>query len=71
MTVAFTPHDRPPRLIRKVETLAGPDGRGCDLLAVYDFAQNILIICRPMFDRLSLAEQREVERTHEPALVLA
>lgn len=64
MTVAFTPHDRPPRLIRRVTHL--PD----ELLAVYDYEQNLLVINGPVFDTLTPAQQRDVERTHEPALAV-
>jgi hypothetical protein len=64
MSVAFTPNDRPPRLIRYVSHLEG------DLLSTYDYEQNLLVVCRPLFDRLDKQMKRDVLRTHCPALEL-
>jgi hypothetical protein len=66
MTVAFTPHDRPPRLTRFVdEALPGEN-----TICVLDFEQNLLLINRQLYDQLGPATQREVLRTNEPALAL-
>lgn len=67
MPVAFTPHDRPPRLERYVDK---PIGGDASLICVLDYEQNILLINRGLFNQLRPIEQREVLRTNEPALAV-
>jgi hypothetical protein len=64
MTSAFVPHDRPPRLIRYVDDL------GVGILSVLDYEQNLLLIAKPLFEGLAPQDQRDVQRTNEPALSL-
>jgi hypothetical protein len=66
MAVAFTPHDRPPRIMRFVQTPLPGENTIC----VLDHDQNILVINQPLFDALTPDMQRGVLRTHEPALQL-
>lgn len=61
---AFNPDDAPARLMRYV-----PDGvlpRG--VLAVYDKANNLLVISRPLFDLLDDVQQKLTLRTHAPVI---
>jgi hypothetical protein len=62
---AFCPKGRPPRLERFVEPGTLP---GVNLLALYDAKQNLVIINRELFDKLSREDQRKTLRTQQPAL---
>ena len=63
MVFAFTPDNRPTRIMRYVDRGTLPDS---SLVSVYIFEQNLLIIDREHFESLSPADQREVLRTHHP-----
>jgi hypothetical protein len=63
MAFAYNPDDRPARLIRYVEPGTLPTK---DLMALYDKGQNLLIIDRAHFEKLSRAEQNILKKTHEP-----
>ena len=52
----LVPNDKPPRLIRFVNSLG-------DAVATYDSEQNLLCIDRELFRQLSPVEQEKVIRT--------
>lgn len=63
MVFAFNPDDGPPRLFRYVEPGTLPSR---DLLSIYDKTQNLLIIDRAHFAKLSDVEKHFVLRTQQP-----
>jgi hypothetical protein len=63
MAFAFNPDDGPARIFRYVDRGTLPDA---NLLAIYDKSQNLLIIDRGHFARLTDIEKRFVLRTHRP-----
>jgi len=65
MAFAFNPDDGPPRLMRYVEPGTLP---GTNLLAIYDKAQNLLIIDRELFERLTDTERSITLRTTQSFL---
>jgi hypothetical protein len=68
MTFAFNPDGRPPRLMRYVEPGTLP---GRDLLCVYDYANNLLIINQELFAQLSSVDQSQVLRTQRTSITMA
>jgi hypothetical protein len=60
MEFAFNPDDRPPRLVRYVESGTLP---GRDLLCLYDKTTNLLVIDRDWFNELPEVDQHMVLRT--------
>lgn len=62
---AFNPDGRPARLMRFVAPGTLP---AANLLAIYDYSQNLVIIDREHFDRLTEWDRRETLRTHHPYL---
>lgn len=65
MAFAMNPDDGLPRLFRYVEPGTLP---AKNLLALYDKGQNLLIIDRDYFSKLSETEQHLVLRTQRPFL---
>ncbi|WP_454627710.1 hypothetical protein [Bradyrhizobium cenepequi] len=65
MSFAFNPDDGPARLIRFVEPGTLP---AANFLAVYVESQNLVIIDREHFERLSDYDRRQVLRTQQPYL---
>ena len=65
MAFAFNPDDGPARLMRYVEPGTLP---GANLLAIYDKAQNLLIIDRELFERLTETERSITLRTQQSFL---
>jgi hypothetical protein len=65
MVFAFNPDGGPARIFRYVEPGTLPSS---DLLAIYDKTQNLLLIDREHFERLSDIERHLVLRTHRPFL---
>lgn len=64
---AFNPDDGPPRIIRYVEPGTLP---GKDLLSIYDPTQNLLIINKELFERLSATDKSQVLRTHRTSITV-
>jgi len=67
MAFAFNPDDRPARLFRYMEPGAMP---GDNLLTLYYEEQNLLIINREEFEKLTDFEQKQVLRTQQPCLTI-
>lgn len=65
MGFAFNPDGGPARIIRYVEAGTLP---ATNLLALYDKSQNLLIIDREYFEKLSDTEQHIVLRTQKSFL---
>ena len=63
MAFAFTPDDRPPRLMRYVKHGTLPTA---ELVSIYIEESNLLIIDKQHFDSLSEIDKRKLLRTHEP-----
>lgn len=68
MAFAFNPDNRPARLFRYVEPGTLP---AANLLAVYVESQNLLIIDREHFERLSDINRHLLLRTHSPYVEIA
>jgi len=62
MPFAFVPDDGRPHRLFRWTTLQG------NLLATYDYDQNLLVIDKDKFDNLNKYEQSRVLRTHEEKL---
>jgi hypothetical protein len=62
---ALTPDNEPPRLIRFVDTLQVP------LLALYHQTENLLVVSREQYAKLTEAQQHILVRTHEPVTEIA
>jgi len=60
MSLAFNPDDGPPRLLRFVGEGSVPT---TDTLAVFDRANNLLIINRELYDTLDLMQQHITQRS--------
>jgi hypothetical protein len=63
MVFAFTPDDRPARLMRYVDRGTLPDAT---LVCIYIHEQNLLIIDKDHFAALNDNDKRTVLRTHHP-----
>jgi hypothetical protein len=61
MVFAFTPDDRPARIMRYVDRGTLPDA---SLVSIYIYEQNLLIIDRDHFASLNDNDKRSVLRTH-------
>lgn len=59
MVFAFNPDNGPPRVIRFVDVLTD------NVLAVLDKKQNVLVIVRRHYERLSWVQQHRLLRTQE------
>lgn len=68
MDFAFNPDDGPARIIRRLPASAFP---GEPRAIAYLFReQNVLLVNREVFDRLSKAERNAVIRAKEPGYIL-
>jgi hypothetical protein len=63
-TFAFTPDDKPPRVIRFINAPASK------FVSVLDDQKNILFVNRPLFDTLDDLQRNRVERTHAASITL-
>ena len=68
MSFAICPDEGYPRIWRYVDSSAMPYP---DIVATLDRAQNVLVINKPVFDRLDELSQIRVLRTHAAQLRLA
>jgi hypothetical protein len=68
MVFAFNPDGGPARIFRYVEPGTLPSR---DLVSIYDKSQNLLIIDRANFAKLTDTDRHRVLRTHQPALELS
>lgn len=65
MKFAFTPDEGPPRLERYVEAGTLP---GENLVALFDPANNLLVINRDLFEKLQPTDKHRVLRTRKTSL---
>ena len=66
MDFAYTPDDRPPRIIRYVRGLPAATATAVDAatpIAAYDHARNLLVIDQDQFSALTPRAQDELKRS--------